>query len=200
MATPTWFSELLPSLSSLQVDQLYQHYQLLERWNQRMNLTTVAGGTEAVRRHYCESVFFIENLPDESDRLSICDVGSGAGFPGVPIAVLRPAWIVSLVESNRKKAVFLRESTRGIANVQVIPARAESLTEKFDWIVSRAVDPDEVIALTPTLGRKIGLMIGEEDFSRLKVDSDVAWRQPVRLPWGEHRLCIYGTIVPRETI
>ena len=83
-------------LSQAQIAQLYQHYELLVRWNQRMNLTTVGAGPETVIRHYCESLFFGAHLPAAigPQNISVLDLGSGAGFPGVPMAILKPSWHV----------------------------------------------------------------------------------------------------------
>src|SRR5262245_40368629 len=99
-------------LSSGQVDQLYQHYELLQRWNQRINLTAITDLTEAVDRHYAESLFLASKLP--SVPLRIADIGSGAGFPGFPVAVLRPDCRVTLIESHQRKAVFLMEAARSV--------------------------------------------------------------------------------------
>ena len=109
-----------------------------------MNLTTVKSGEETVTRHYCESLFFGSHLPGEPR--SVVDIGSGAGFPGVPIAILKPSCAVTLVESHQRKAVFLREATRGLTNVSVVAQRAQDVADKFEWVVSRAVDPQEVAA------------------------------------------------------
>jgi 16S rRNA (guanine(527)-N(7))-methyltransferase RsmG len=199
VSTPDWFSELLPrGLSQQQIDRLFQHYEVLIRWNQRMNLTTVKPGPETVVRHYCESLFFAAHLPADEDGISVIDAGSGAGFPGIPIAILKPGWHVLLVESNQRKAVFLRESSRGLQNVSVFVGRIETVTLSADWIVARAVDPREVIANVPQLAPNVGLLIGEEDFSAIRSDSRIAWAEPVRLPWGDRRLCVYGN-VPRGT-
>lgn len=199
MPTPDWFAQLLDRelshwvrLSESQVAQLYQHYDLLLRWNQRMNLTTVKPGLETIIRHYCESLFFAAKLPAGRERISVFDLGSGAGFPGFPMAVLKPDWQVTLVESNQKKAVFLRESSRHMKNVSIRAERIEDLEEKCDWVVARAVDPVEVLAAVPRLAPNIGLMLGEADFSLIRTDSRIAWADPVRLPWGDRRLCVYG--------
>jgi 16S rRNA (guanine527-N7)-methyltransferase len=198
--TPDWFAKLLdPELTPFQIGQLHQHYELLLRWNQRMNLTTVKPGPEMVIRHYCESLFFAKHLPASQETLSVVDVGSGAGFPGVPIAILRPQWRVTLVESNQRKAVFLRESSRGLNNVTVLAQRIEDVAITADWLVARAVEPGEVVAQIPRLAPNVGLMLGEEDFSALRTEFRVAWGEPVRLPWGDRRLCVYGS-VPRETL
>src|SRR5271167_4304119 len=99
MAVPDWFAEVFHReladwvrLSHEQVARLYEHYSLLERWNKKMNLTSVAPGEETVIRNYCESLFFAAHL--DKDASSIADIGSGAGFPGVPIAILKPDWKV----------------------------------------------------------------------------------------------------------
>jgi len=190
---PDWFVQLLDhNLSQSQTNQLYAHYELLLRWNERMNLTTVKPGPEMVIRHYCESLFFAAHFPASQEPISVIDMGSGAGFPGVPIAVLRPSWHVNLVESNQKKAVFLRESARKLPNVSVLAQRMEDVSIQAEWVVSRAVDPREVLRNVPRVAPNIGLMVGEEDFLSIRSEPRVAWRDPVRLPWGDRRLCVYG--------
>ena len=207
MPTPEWFSQLIERelspwahLAESQLAQLFRHYELLFRWNERMNLTTVKPGEEAVIRHYCESLFFAIHLPSAETSISILDVGSGPGFPGVPLAILEPEWRVTLVESHQRKAVFLRESTRSLKNVWVRAERMQKLDIRADWVVARAVDPAEVIENSVRLATRIGLMLGEDDFSLINRNSRIAWEEPVRLPWGDRRLCVYGTVcVPRET-
>jgi 16S rRNA (guanine527-N7)-methyltransferase len=191
--TPEWFSKLLDrELSQAQVDQLFQHYELLVHWNKRMNLTAVEPGADMVVRHYCESLFFAAKLPTNEEKISILDVGSGAGFPGIPMAVFKPNWTVTLIESNQRKAVFLRESSRHIPNIRVSTGRMETVTAHGDWIVARAVDPREVLKNVPRLAPNVGLMIGESDFSQIQSEFQIAWGDPVRLPWGDRRLCVYG--------
>jgi len=205
-----WFAELLErelrpwlSLTNAQVEQLYAHYELLERWNKRMNLTTVRSGREMVIRHYCESLFFAAQTPKHWEIHQAADIGSGAGFPGVPMAILKPNWQVVLVESNRRKATFLKEATRHLENTEVLAERAEAVSASYDLLVSRAVDPNEVASLVPQLAPRIGLMLGEEDFALLKPLPHVAWAEPIRLPWGDRRICVYGEFhvkpVPRGT-
>jgi 16S rRNA (guanine527-N7)-methyltransferase len=197
---PDWFSRLLgPELSQSQVSRLYEHYELLLRWNQRMNLTTVKPGPETVLRHYCESLFFAAHIPGARAKLSVLDLGSGAGFPGIPMAILKPDWKVTLVESSQRKAVFLRESSRHLPNVSVLADRMESVSVQGDWVVARAVDPREVLLHVPRLAPNVGLMVGEDDFSSIRGDERIAWSEPVRLPWGDRKLCVYGN-VPRGTV
>ena len=199
MAVPGWFAELLQhelaswvALSPEQVSRLYEHCALLERWNKKINLTSVEAGRVTVIRHYCESLFFAAQL--ESNASSVADIGSGAGFPGVPIAISKPDWRVSLVESNQRKAVFLKEATRSLPNVSVVAQRAESLSGTFDWLFSRAVNPREVIALVPRLAPKIGLMLGETDFLEIQNVKHIAWSKPIQLPWGDRRICVFGQV------
>jgi 16S rRNA (guanine527-N7)-methyltransferase len=198
---PAWFSGLLQkelqpwaSLSGDQIGQLWEHYEILLRWNERINLTSIPPGQEMVIRHYCESLFLGAHMPGTSESISILDVGSGAGFPGVPLAILKPAWRITLLESHQRKAVFLRESTRGLPNISVLARRAESASGRFDWLVSRGVDARDVLKSAPRLARKVALMLGEDDFSMIDSMLDVAWSLPVRLPWGDRRLCVFGEV------
>jgi 16S rRNA (guanine527-N7)-methyltransferase len=191
--TPDWFVQLLgPELSPSQIAQLYEHYELLIRWNQRMNLTTVKPGPETVLRHYCESLFFAAHLPGAHKTISVLDVGSGAGFPGIPMAILKPGWRVTLVESSQRKAVFLRESSRDLSNVSVLAQRMETVSAQGDWVVARAVNPQEVLLNVPRLAPNVGLMLGQDDFSSIRGTKRIAWSEPVRLPWGDRKICVYG--------
>lgn len=180
-------------LSEVQLDQLQAHYALLGRWNARLNLTRILSEEDSVRFHYCESLFLGRFLP--AGQLRIVDVGSGAGFPGLPVAILRPECHVTLVESHQRKSVFLREASRDLRNVSVIAARAEEVADHFDWTISRAVSPAEVRKLR--LSDRLALLMGEEDASRLGRGSVVA------LPWGSHRVLFHvepEIEVPRGTL
>jgi len=173
-------SEFAPygSLSELQLSRLEAHFAHLERWNAKMNLTRIRRLEDVVRLHYCESLFLGTVLPP--GNLRIADIGSGPGFPGIPLAVLRPASSVTLVESHQRKAVFLREAAQNLQNVRVIASRAEEVKEKFDWIVSRAVSPGDVVALD--VAPNTALLIGTEDAESLK-----GWNI-IPSPWGKSRI------------
>lgn len=132
-------------LSDAQLTALYRHYELLIAWNEKLNLTRVTGVADAVKLHYGESLFLGTVLP--AGRQVIADVGSGAGFPGFPIAILRPECAVDLIEPHKRKAVFLREASRGIGNIRVVAQRAETLGNQYDWLVSRAVRAEVVLRL-----------------------------------------------------
>src|SRR5581483_9324513 len=97
------------------------------RWNKTLNLTRVESLEQAVERHYAESLFLAAHLP--VGALRIVDVGSGPGFPGFPVAVVRGDCAVTLVESHQRKAVFLREASRPLENVEVVAKRAEDVGE-----------------------------------------------------------------------
>ena len=167
-------------LSAVQSDQLEAHYELMVRWNKTVNLTRIEAVEEAVDRHYAESLFLGANLPQ--GPLTIADVGSGAGFPGIPIAILRPEVSVSLIESHQRKSVFLKEAARGIPNVTVLSKRAETVLQTFDWVVSRAVSWRDLQKLT--LAPKMAL-IGTDAPGTL-----------ITLPWANERCLV---LVSRET-
>lgn len=132
------YREVLPTLNPEQVSSLKSHLDLLEHWNRTINLTAIKGKNEAISRHIGESLFLAGRLPAVSLRL--CDLGSGGGFPGIPVAIARPDCTVTLVESDVRKGVFLREASRKLPNVTVLTQRFESLRGDFDWLISRAVN------------------------------------------------------------
>ena len=178
-------------LSEAQVAQLEQHFELLQRWNKVLNLTGLEKVDEIVERHYCESLFLGEHLP--SGSVTIADVGSGAGFPGVPLAVLRPECLVTLIESHQRKSVFLREVTRELPNVRVTAVRAEDVRERFEWAVARAV---KFASIEKALSRLVlhVAVLGVDERPNLCF----TWNNPVKLPWGKNRYLWLGR-VPRET-
>jgi 16S rRNA (guanine527-N7)-methyltransferase len=156
-------------LSDVQLETLTAHYELLCKWNKKLNLSRIRDVREAVELHYCESLYLGRLLPAGS--LRIVDVGSGGGFPGVPVAVLRPECEVDLVESDQRKAAFLREACHGLKNLRVIADRAGNCTKRYDWIISRAVRPEVVRALP--LAANSALLTTSAG--------------PVKIPWGEKR-------------
>jgi 16S rRNA (guanine(527)-N(7))-methyltransferase RsmG len=177
-------------LSAGQVAALGAHYELLVRWNKTMNLTTITSLEEAVERHYCESLFLGTHLP--AGNLRVVDVGSGAGFPGFPVAILRPDCMVALVESHQRKAVFLREASRKVGNVRVIAKRAEDVEEEFDHLISRAVSYEDLRGSLKKLALAADLLTGAEEPPVLDMD----WDEPVAVPWGKARFLRIGRGVP----
>lgn len=181
-------------LSPEQVACLEAHLDLLLRWNRALNLTAIRDRKEAIERHYCESLFLGSRLPP--GQLTVADVGSGAGFPGFPVAVLRPDCQVTLIESHQRKAVFLREASRGFPNVRVVAKRAEDVEERFDWVISRAVSYMDLAPLLKNLAPNADLLTGGE---RPPEGMGYVWDDPVALPWGKQRFLWTGHAVSRET-
>lgn len=167
------------SLPAAELDQLTHHYEKLREWNSRMNLIRIQSLDELVRLHYCESIFLAETLPQ--GQLRLADVGSGAGFPGIPIAAHRPETRATLVESHQRKAVFLRQASVQLNNIEVIAVRAESLSVRYDWVVSRAVRPILVLGLN--ISSNFALLISEDELRSLPEPSRV-----VKSPWGRRRI------------
>lgn len=166
-------------LSPLQLDQLERHYILLMRWNEKLNLTRIRSMDEAVKLHYAEALFLAQQLP--AGLLRIGDVGSGGGFPGVPIAISRTESSISLIESDKRKAVFLSEASRGLSNVDVKAERAEDLVDQFDWVVSRAVRPADVLKLR--VARRFAILTTVTELAGLPTPSCVA-----KYPHGDKRI------------
>ena len=135
---------LVPGLQEIAPANLYPKLslflELLLRWNARTNLTAIRDPVMIVQRHFAESLFAALHLPTVGTML---DLGSGAGFPGLPIQLLRPELEITLAESQGKKASFLREAIRGLGvHSTVWPHRAEALPEgsHFNIVTLRAVD------------------------------------------------------------
>jgi 16S rRNA (guanine527-N7)-methyltransferase len=174
-------------LSPWQVEALEAHYQLLLRWNRTLNLTSIKRMEEAVERHYCESLFLGTHLPQ--GRLRIADIGSGAGFPGFPVAVLRPDCSVTLIESHQRKAVFLREASRNLPNVRVLASRAEDVKDQFDWAISRAVSYADLASFLKNLAPNVDLLTGGEP-SPDRIG--FVWQLQIPVPWGGQRFLRIG--------
>jgi 16S rRNA G527 N7-methylase RsmG len=174
-------------LSPAQVNQLEHHYNLLIKWNKVLNLTSLHKVEEIVERHYCESIFLAVHLPFVA--LSIGDVGSGAGFPGIPVAIVRSECRVSLIESHQRKSVFLREATRELENVQVLPRRVENVNARFDWAVCRAVRFSGIEKPVSAISVRIAVLGTEQP-----AGSRFTWNTPIQLPWGRQRYLWLGTI------
>ncbi len=122
-------------------EQLSLYLDLLLKWNARTNLTAIREPEQIVTRHFGESLFLASHLPSEVQTL--LDLGSGAGFPGLPCQLLHPNLAITLAESQNKKAAFLQEVIRSLClPTQVHAGRAESLisAHRFDLVTLRAVD------------------------------------------------------------
>nr|KJB74635.1 hypothetical protein B456_012G002000 [Gossypium raimondii] len=154
-------SSYFETLNSRQKDQIHLYVDALLQWNQ-MNLTAVNEVNEVMERHIEDSLAiippiqnsYISSCNNSFDNLRIVDVGSGAGLPGLVLAVACPGWEVTLVESMNKRCLFLEHAVSliGLSNVQVVRERAEKLgqdsnfRERFDVAVARAVAEMKVLA------------------------------------------------------
>src|SRR5215510_4302216 len=130
------------SVTPQQTQQIQQYTAMLLRWNDKVNLTAIRDPLEILYRHFCESMFGSTLLPVENCRLA--DVGSGGGFPGLPLKMIRPDLELFLIESNVKKATFLAEVIRelGLKDARVLVSRFEELNEEvapLDFVCSRAL-------------------------------------------------------------
>ena len=142
----------LEALTGAQLDGLAKHYELMREWNRHVNLTRIIEPKEAARLHYADSLFGASFIGSSK---TVLDIGSGPGFPAVPLAVLRPDVSVTALEANQKKSVFLYEikDALNLTNLNV----ARSRLEEFDWtsfdlLISRALDRSEDV-LRPLVER-----------------------------------------------
>jgi len=133
--------ELGIELTDDQVAQLIGHLDLLDDWNTRMNLTAIRERPQQVTKHILDSLTMLPWL--QGPR--VADIGSGAGFPGIPLAIVAPDLQFALIESVGKKCRFLEQvrDSLGLANVEVVQSRAEAYkpTRRFDTVLARAVGP-----------------------------------------------------------
>ncbi|WP_310603622.1 16S rRNA (guanine(527)-N(7))-methyltransferase RsmG [Anaerosporobacter sp.] len=134
------------TLSELQVSQFIKYYEILVEWNSFMNLTGITEYDEVVVKHFIDSLLIVKAF-DLSNTKSMIDVGTGAGFPGIPLKIIYPEMQVVLLDSLNKRIKFLNEviGQLGLSKIETIHGRAEDFgrdkkyREKFDLCVSRAV-------------------------------------------------------------
>jgi 16S rRNA (guanine527-N7)-methyltransferase len=174
-----------------------EYVSLFLRWNARLNLTAIRDEEGILSRHFVESISCSRALPVGIQTL--LDFGSGAGIPGIPIALCRPEITVTLAESQGKKAAFLSEAVRVLGiNTKVHSGRAEELSTVFDCVTLRAVDKMELAVQTAgglvQPGGWMALMITGADLDRLKeaAGAEFSWAEPVRMTGGGERLIALG--------
>jgi 16S rRNA (guanine527-N7)-methyltransferase len=153
----------LPDPPATLIPQLSTYLDLLLKWNARTNLTAIRDPEEIASRHFGESLFAARHL--DTGTLTLLDFGSGGGFPGLPIALLRPDIQVTLAESQNKKATFLREVVRTLAlPTEVWPDRVESMPaiRQFHTVTLRAVDnmTAAIASAAPRASHRLLLMAG----------------------------------------
>lgn len=172
---------------------------LLLKWNARINLTAIREPGEIVQRHFGESLFAAKHLLEQKLPQTAIDLGSGAGFPGVPFAMLAPDVQVTLIESQQKKATFLKELIHmlELKNTKVFSDRAEAYPGTANLVMLRAVERFEqalqmAVRLTNTGGR-VALMIGSGQVELTgKLEKKVLWDSPVEVPCSLSRELLVG--------
>lgn len=178
--------------SDTEIQSFDQYYRLVLKWNARLHLTTITDPQSFFERHLLESARAEELITDDIDQ--VWDLGTGLGVPGIPIAVLRPAVSVYLVESNRSKAIFLEEaiSALRLVNAGVVRSRLERLDElpAASCLTARAVEKLE--SLIPEI-----LRIGTRS-SRLLIfgNRELADRLAVLVPPGSNPRSITAHQLP----
>ena len=177
---------------------LFERYiSLFLRWNNRLNLSAARDEEVILSRHIIESIVVAYKLPQ--GIRTVLDFGSGAGLPGVPIALCRPEIAVTLAESQGKKAAFLLEAVRVLGiSAKVHGQRAELLATRFDCVTLRAVDRmAKAVAVAGELvapGGWLALMTTRGELAELQnaAGAGFSWSSVVQLPGGDERLLALG--------
>ena len=203
--TPNRIRELLKpfldrELSDEQIESVLAYLELLQKWNSKINLTTVRDAEEIVSRHFGESFFAAQHLlRDPTLQLAVIDVGSGAGFPGIALKIWAPAISLTLIEANQRKAVFLREVLRTlkVSGANVLAQRAESVGLCADLVTLRAVERFEQVL--PIAGRllkpdgTIALLVGS---SQIRTAESALprfqWQSAKPTPQSRSRVLLVG--------
>ncbi len=183
-------------LSASLLEQLRLYLDLLLRWNARTNLTAVRDPEQIVTRHFGESLFTARFILGEqrgssgTPAASLADVGSGAGFPGIPVKLWAPHVHLTLIESQNRKATFLREAIRALKldEAQVFGGRAEQWDRTAQSVTLRAVEKFErvlpVAASLVSPGGTLFLLIGSSqvETARTLLGPQWSWASPVAIP------------------
>ena len=187
----------LVPLGSALSGRFAEYLSLILRWNARVNLTAVRDEDGILSRHFVESIACARSLP--LGIATLLDFGSGAGFPGIPIALCRPEICVTLAESQGKKAAFLHEALRvlGISS-NVHSGRAEALRAVFDCLTLRAVDKMDLAVQAArglvSPGGWLALMttLGELEALKAAAGAEFSWPAVVPLPGSRDRVVALG--------
>jgi 16S rRNA (guanine527-N7)-methyltransferase len=193
-------AEFQLSANDKQVLQIQQYMQVLLTWNEKMNLTAIRDPLEILNRHFCESMYAAVAIPIENGRLA--DVGSGGGFPGLPLKILRPELQVFLIESSIKKATFLAEVIRDLelTDARVLVGRYEELGEEvapLDYACSRALGEFPLFLQwarsEQVAAKQVILWIGARDLPEIHKIRTWEWRESIPVPNSLRRLLLVGT-------
>ena len=189
------------SIDEKQVVSIQHYMAILQRWNEKLNLTAIRNPLEILYRHFCESMFGASAIPVDKGRLA--DIGSGPGFPGIPLKIARPELDLVLVESNIKKGTFLAEVVRelGLTGTRVVISRYEELGEELaplDVVCSRAVGefvPFLEWAASPKVSAtQVALWISGRDLDEARKSKQWEWREPILIPQSLQRYILIGKL------
>jgi 16S rRNA (guanine527-N7)-methyltransferase len=187
------------SVDAEQVNLIQQYIRTLLRWNEKLNLTAIRDPLEILYRHFCESMFAAGAIPVDKGRLA--DIGSGPGFPGIPLKIIRPELELCLVESNVKKGTFLAEVVRELElkNTRVMISRYEELGEELtplDHVCSRAVGEFqpflEWAGSERVQASQVILWIGGRDLEEVQKLRNWEWLEPILIPKSLQRYLLVG--------
>ena len=185
--------------TSEQITSIQRYMTLLLAWNDKINLTAIRDPLEMLYRHFCESMYAAVAVPLQGGRLA--DVGSGGGFPGLPLKIIRPELHVFLIESNVKKATFLAEAVRelDVAEARVLVSRYEELGEEIaplDVVCSRALGEFEKFlnwtGSAQVAAKQVILWAGGRDIEEIKKIEGWSWREPISIPLSLRRFLLVG--------
>jgi 16S rRNA (guanine527-N7)-methyltransferase len=185
--------------TSEQIIAIQRYMAMLLAWNEKVNLTAIRDPVEVLYRHFCESMYAAVAMPSLGGRLA--DVGSGAGFPGLALKIVRPELHVFLIESNVKKATFLAEVVRELelADMRVLVSRYEELGEEItpiDIVCSRALGEfdkflnwarSERVAASQAI-----LWVGGRDIEQVRQIRGWDWKEPIPIPHSLQRFLLIG--------
>jgi 16S rRNA (guanine527-N7)-methyltransferase len=187
----------LEPLSAEMSGRFDQYLSLIVRWNARLNLTSLRTEDAIIINHLTESITCAEAIPQGVRTL--LDFGSGAGLPGIPIALCRPEIAVTLAESQNKKAAFLQEAVRVLGiGAKVHSGRAEALRTAFECVAMRAVDkmPKAVASAVELVARGgwLALMTTNADLAQLQkaAGPGFSWSHQGTLPNTTDRIIAFG--------
>jgi 16S rRNA (guanine527-N7)-methyltransferase len=225
-----------PTINDAIYKDISTYIDILQHWNARINLTAIRNEEEIVTRHFGESLFAARHLfpkvypvsssvppvssvvkgvgvdldsaearsPKAEARLA--DLGSGAGFPGIPIKLWAPNITLTLIESNHKKATFLREVARTLTltDINIQNARAETLPPStFDVVTLRAVErPSAILPVAATLlapNGRLALLIAVSQLEKTSLTlPTLLWNPPLPIPQSNSRLLLIGRQEPKK--
>lgn len=148
-------------LSDKQIEQLDKYYELLIDWNEKINLTRITEYEDVYLKHFYDSLT-IAKVVDLSTKTTLCDVGTGAGFPGVVLKIVYPNLKITLIDSLQKRVNYLNEIVKeiGLEDIHAIHSRGEDYKEKFDVVTARAVaNIEKLVTYTMHLVNKNGVFV-----------------------------------------